>query len=312
MRVVVTGGAGFVGSNLCLALLARGDEVTCVDSLVTGSPAHVGRLAAAGAQLIDHDVREPLYIDGDVDAVVHLANPASPVAHDELGMVTIESCAFGTREVLEFATRKGARFLLSSTSEVYGDPQVHPQPETYRGNVDPVSPRSVYDESKRFAETLTVAYERWHALDVRIVRLFNVYGPGFRLNDGRVVPNFVVAALRGEPIVLYGGGGQMRSFCYVDDIVDGVLAVLDGPVRGPVNLGNPHEVTMRHLAEVVLAATGSRSELIPGPAPVDDPQRRCPDVSLAKRELGWEPRTSLEDGIERTVAWFADQLLATG
>ncbi len=310
-RVVVAGGAGFLGSHLCDALVARGDAVVCLDDLSTGSRENV-------AHLLDHDrftlvvtnVSESVELPdaGPVDAVCNLASPASPPAYLARPFDTLAVGSEGTRRLLELTRRHGARFLMASTSEVYGDPTVHPQVESYRGNVDPTGPRSVYDEAKRFSESLTMAMHRMHGVDVGIVRIFNTYGPRLSAGDGRVVSNFIVQALRGDPLTVYGDGSQTRSLCYVEDEVRGLVALLDSSLVGPVNIGNPDERTMLDLARFVLEVTGSASEVVFEPLPTDDPTRRCPDITLARRELGWEPRIGLREGIERTIHYFADRV----
>ncbi|HKA04362.1 MAG TPA: UDP-glucuronic acid decarboxylase family protein [Acidimicrobiales bacterium] len=308
-RVVVAGGAGFIGSHLCDRFVDRGDEVIAIDNLVTGARANVAHLADNERfRLLDHDVCEPFDIDGAVDAVLDLASPASPKDFAVLPLEILAVGSTGTRNLLELARAKGARFLVTSTSEVYGDPLVHPQPESYWGNVNPVGVRSVYDEAKRFSEALTMAYHRHNGVDVRIVRVFNTYGPRMKPGDGRVVTNFLVQALSGAPITIYGDGGQTRSFCYIDDEVDGILAVLDGPITGPVNVGNPNEFTIQELADLVVELTGSRSAIVREPLPVDDPARRQPDISLARDRLGWEPRVQLRDGLTRTADWLRSVL----
>jgi dTDP-glucose 4,6-dehydratase len=310
-RIVVTGGAGFLGSHLCTALLDRGDEVVAVDNLSTGRLENIEHLfGETGFTFVRHDVSQYLWVPGDVDAVLHFASPASPRDYLELPIQTLKVGSLGTHNGLGLAKDKGARFLLASTSEVYGDPQVHPQPEDYWGHVNPVGPRGVYDEAKRFAEAMAMAYCRTHGMAVRIVRIFNTYGPRLRAKDGRVVSNFIDQALRGQPLTIYGDGSQTRSFCYVDDEIRGFLALLDSDLEGPVNIGNPHEFTVRELADVVLDVTGSDSEIVHEDLPVDDPGKRRPDITRARTELGWEPRVELREGIERTVDWFRRELAA--
>jgi nucleoside-diphosphate-sugar epimerase len=309
VRVVVSGGAGFLGSHLCRALLARGEEVVCVDNLVTGNEANIAELMVERRfTFILHDVTTHLIVPGDVDAVMHLASPASPKDFTEIPIKILKVGSLGTHNLLGLARSRGARFFLASTSEVYGDPLVHPQVETYWGNVNPVGPRGVYDESKRFAEAMTMAYHRQHGVDVRIVRIFNTYGPFFRPDDGRVVSNFVMQALQGKPITLYGDGSQTRSFTYVDDQIRGFLALLDSDYVGPVNIGNPTEFTVAELADLVLELTSSSSTLIHEPLPVDDPTRRRPDITLARRVLGWEPQVELREGLARTIEWFRTKI----
>ena len=305
-RVVITGGAGFLGSHLCRKLLDRGDTVVAVDNLVTGTLDNLDGLSAHPEFTFVHsDVSNFLHVPGPVDAVLHFASPASPADFERIPIQILKVGSRGTLNTLGLAKEKGARFFLASTSEVYGDPLVHPQPETYWGNVNPIGPRGVYDESKRFAEALTMAYHRHHGVDVRIVRIFNTYGPQMRPDDGRVVSNFIVQALAGTPITIYGDGKQSRSFCYVDDEVRGLLALLDSDYVGPVNVGNPNEFTVLELAEKVLALTGSSSELQFDPRPVDDPAQRQPDLTLARSVLGWQPEVTLDEGLARTAEWFA-------
>ena len=304
-RIVVTGGAGFLGSHLCTRLLDRGDEVVCLDNLITGSIANIEALfGRPGFTYVDHDVSTYIWVPGPVDAVLHFASPASPADFDRIPIQILKVGSLGTHNALGLAKAKGARFFLASTSEVYGDPLVHPQPESYWGNVNPIGPRGVYDEAKRFAEAMTMAYHRHHGLDVRIVRIFNSFGPQMRPDDGRAVSNFIVQALRGDPLTVYGDGSQTRSFTYVDDEVRGFLALLDGAITGPVNIGNPVEYTILQLAETVLEVTGSSVPLVFEPLPVDDPTQRQPDITLARRELGWEPEVDLRTGIERTTEYF--------
>lgn len=308
---MVAGGAGFLGSHMCDHLVNRGDTVVCLDDLSTGSRENVAHLLAHDRfSLIVTNVSEKVEVQdaSTVDVVWNLASPASPPAYLARPFDTLAVGSEGTRRLLELAREAGARFLMASTSEVYGDPQVHPQVESYRGNVDPTGPRSVYDEAKRFSESLTMAMHRTFGLDVGIARIFNTYGPRLSAGDGRVVSNFVVQALRGEPLTVYGDGSQTRSLCYVEDEVRGLVALMDSSLVGPVNLGNPVEGTILELANLVLDATGSSSEISFLPLPTDDPTRRCPDISLARRELGWEPRIGFAEGIQRTIAYFVDRV----
>ena len=306
-RVVVLGGSGFLGSHLCDQLLARGDEVVCVDDFSTGRRANVAHLGdRSGFTLIEADISKGLPVAGPVTAVCNLASPASPPDYLALPLETLAVGSEGTRHGLELADRHGARFLMASTSEVYGDPEVHPQSESYWGNVNPVGPRSVYDEAKRFSEALTMAYLRSRGTDVAIARIFNTYGPRLRPDDGRVVSNFLLQAMRDEPLTVYGDGSQTRSLCYVEDEVRGLLALLDSSLTGPVNIGNPDEYTVAQLARTVIDLLGSSSTVEHRPLPTDDPTRRRPDISIARAELGWEPTTSLEDGLARTAAYLAE------
>ncbi|MEZ5165597.1 MAG: UDP-glucuronic acid decarboxylase family protein [Acidimicrobiales bacterium] len=311
-RVVVTGGAGFLGSHLCDRLIERGDRVVCIDNLVTGSLANIDHLRAEAAfEFVDHDVSNFVDVSGPVDAVLHFASPASPIDYLEMPIQTLKVGSLGTHNTLGLAKAKGATFFIASTSEVYGDPHEHPQKETYWGNVNPVGPRGVYDEAKRFAEAITMAYHRTHGLDTRIVRIFNTYGPRMRPNDGRVVSNFIVQALQGLPLTIYGDGSQTRSFCFVDDEIRGLVALLDSSESDPVNIGNPTEFTVAELAELVIEVTGSTSEVVHLPLPEDDPTQRRPDISRARALLGWEPEVALRDGIERTAVYFASVLATT-
>jgi dTDP-glucose 4,6-dehydratase len=305
-RAVITGGSGFLGSHLSRAMITRGWEVVAVDNLLTGRRDNVDDLLASapGFTLIEHDVIAGIPVDGHVDAVLHFASPASPVDYHAHPIETLEVGSVGTRHALDLALASNARFLLASTSEIYGDPLVHPQSESYLGNVSSVGPRSIYDEAKRYAEAITMAYHRLHALDTKIVRIFNVYGPNLWPSDGRAVSNFLAQALGGVPLTIYGTGDQTRSFCYVDDEVDGILALLDSDHVGPMNIGNPDEFTILELAEAVLAVTGSTSELVFEALPVDDPQRRRPDIALAQRVLGWKPAIDLRQGLARTAEWY--------
>jgi dTDP-glucose 4,6-dehydratase len=304
-RAIVTGGAGFLGSHLCRELLRRGWDVVAIDNLLTGTLDNIDDLRALDRfGFIEHDVTEEIFVDGAVDAVLHFASPASPRDYLEHPIKTLKVGSLGTHNTLGLAKATGARFLLASTSEVYGDPLVHPQREDYWGNVNPVGPRGVYDEAKRFAEAMAMAYHRAHDLDVRIVRIFNSYGPFLRQGDGRVVSNFLVQALDDKPLTVYGDGGQTRSFCYVDDEVRGILALLDSDWVGPMNIGNPDEFTVLELAQMVLELTGADSEIVFDPLPVDDPTRRRPDIGLAERVLGWRPEVDLREGLRRTYEWY--------
>lgn len=316
-HAVVTGGAGFVGSHLCGALLDRGTAVTCVDDFCTGTPANVAQLSASPRfRMLRADVTQPFEVpdrpdgDGPVDLVLHLASPASPADYLRLPLHTLDCGSLGTRNVLALAREHGARFLITSTSEVYGDPRQHPQSENYWGNVNPVGPRSVYDEAKRYAEALTVAEGQAHGTDVAIVRLFNTYGPRMRGHDGRAVPTFIRQALAGQPLTVTGDGRQTRSVTYVDDTVRGILIMAASELRGPVNLGNPAELTMLDLARTIIELTGSDSTIRFIERPVDDPSARCPDITLARGKLQWEPRTPPAEGLARTIAWFRERMAA--
>jgi dTDP-glucose 4,6-dehydratase len=313
MRIVITGGAGFLGSHLSDRFLAEGHEVVVLDNLITGSVRNIAHLAGNERfTFIKHNVSNYIYVDGPVDAVLHFASPASPNDYLEHPIPTLKVGSLGTLNSLGLAKAKNARYLLASTSEVYGDPQVNPQPETYWGHVNPIGPRGVYDEAKRFAEAMTMAYQRYHGMDTRIVRIFNTYGPRMRLNDGRVVPNFLSQALREEPLTVYGEGQQTRSFQYVSDLVDGVYRLLFSDEKLPVNIGNPVEMTILEFAEIVKEATGSRSAIDfvqPEDKRIrDDPQVRRPDISKARSLLGWEPRVSLREGLEKTIPYFRERL----
>lgn len=318
MKIVITGGAGFLGSHLCEKLLASGHQVHCLDNLVTGRYENIEPLQKnPNFRFARHDVTEFIEVEGPVDAVLHLASPASPIQYLQRPIETLKAGAFGTHNALGLARAKRARFLLASTSEVYGDPLLNPQQESYWGNVNPVGVRSVYDEAKRFAEALTVSYHRCHGLDVRIARIFNTYGPRMSPDDGRVVSNFIVQALRGENLTIYGDGEQTRSFCYVSDLVEGLVRLLLAGVGGesgslgihePVNLGNPHEIRVREIAELIVRLTGSSSSLEWLPLPADDPKVRCPDIGRAKRLINWEPRVTLEEGLKKTIEYFRQVL----
>jgi dTDP-glucose 4,6-dehydratase len=308
VRILVTGGAGFLGSHLCELLIARGDSVVCLDDLSTGCRENIHHLTGPRFAYIEGSVLTPIDIDGDFDGVVHLASPASPQAYLARPIFTLRTGSEGTRHVLEFACAKAARFILASTSEIYGDPLVHPQREDYWGNVNPVGPRSVYDESKRYAEALTTAYRSSRHVNTGIVRIFNAYGPRMRPDDGRVVSSFIDQALRGAPLTVFGDGSQTRSLCYVDDLVRGIVAMLASNEPGPINLGNPVELTVRETAELVLELIGSRSQIQLCPLPQDDVSRRRPDISLARAQLGWNPRVPLQEGLARTIEWHARKL----
>ncbi len=313
MRILVTGGAGFIGSHLCDRLLADGHEVIAMDNLRTGSVDNIAHLAGNSRfRFVKHDVTNYIFLDGPIDAVLHLASLPSPVDYLNMPIQTLKVGALGTHKTLGLALTKGARYLLASTSEVYGDPLVHPQTEEYWGNVNPIGPRGVYDESKRFAEALTMAYQRYHGVDTRIARIFNTYGPRMRADDGRVVPNFVCQALRGDPLTVYDDGARTRGFCYIDDLIEGAVRLLYSTETGPVNLGNPDEITILDLARQVLTLTGSDSQVefvTPADArTADDPKVRCPDISRARRVLGWEPQVPLADGLGRTIAYFRAKL----
>ena len=309
MRVLITGAAGFLGSHLTDRFLAEGHEVIGMDNLITGARENVAHLEGNRKfQFILHDVSRFIQVDGPLDGVLHFASPASPIDYLELPIQTLKVGSLGTHNALGLAKAKGARFFLASTSEVYGDPQVHPQPESYWGHVNPVGPRGVYDEAKRFAEAMTMAYHRYHGIDTRIIRIFNTSGPRMRARDGRVVSNFVVQALKGEPLTIYGEGQQTRSFCYVSDEVDGIYRLFMSDHTEPTNIGNPNEFTVRQLAEKVLALTGSASKIESRPLPVDDPKVRQPDITKARTLLGWEPRVSLEEGLRHTIAYFRNHL----
>lgn len=307
-RTVVTGAAGFLGSHLCDRLLAEGHEVVGIDNLLTGSISNIHHIRSEHFTFIKQDVTDYLYLKGEVDYVLHFASPASPVDYLNLPIQTLKVGALGTHKTLGLAREKRARFLLASTSEVYGDPQIHPQPETYWGHVNPIGPRGVYDEAKRFAEAMTMAYQRFHEMETRIVRIFNTYGPRMRLDDGRVVPNFIAQALRGEPLTVYGEGAQTRSFCYVSDLVEGIYRLLISDEPEPVNIGNPTEMSILEFAKVITRLMDTKSEITFKDLPVDDPKTRKPDIAKARRCLGWEPRVDLEAGLKTTIEFFKDRV----
>ncbi len=308
-RALVTGGAGFIGSHLCDRLLAEGRDVLCVDNFVTGAERNLAHLRGnRHFQFLRHDVTEDLHVDGAIETVFHFASPASPTDYAKFGIKTLKANALGTHKMLGVAKAKHARFVLASTSEVYGDPEVNPQPETYWGHVDPVGPRSVYDEGKRFAEALAMAYHHEHGLDVKVPRIFNTYGPRLRLDDGRVISNFLAQLLRGEPLTIHGDGSQTRSFCYVDDLIEGIWRLANSDVVGPVNLGNPDERTVKDLAELVQKVMGRRVGVVRKPLPPEDPKLRCPDITRARTLLKWEPKVGIEEGLRRTAAYFQEQL----
>jgi len=310
VRVLVTGGAGFIGSHLCDFLLAHDCEVVCMDSLLTGALDNIAHIRDPRLLFVKHDVTNFIVIDGPLDYVLHFASPASPIDYLELPIQTLKVGALGTHKALGLAKARGAKFLLASTSEVYGDPLVHPQREDYWGNVNPVGPRGVYDEAKRFAEAMTVAYHRVHSVDTRIVRIFNTYGPRMRLTDGRAIPTFVRQALAGEPLTVYGDGSQTRSFTYVTDLVEGIWKLMQASVNDPVNLGNPREMTLLELAKQILRLSGSRSEITFRPLPTDDPKVRQPDIGRARRLLAWEPIVDVEEGLRRTIEWYRQAKMA--
>src|SRR5918994_664509 len=303
-RVVITGAAGFIGSHLSEALLDRGHEVIGIDNLLTGDLANIAHLAGRDFVFIKHDVTNYINVDGPVDIVFHWASPASPIDYLELPIPTLKVGALGTHKALGLAKAKGARFVIASTSEVYGDPLEHPQKETYWGNVNPIGPRGVYDEAKRFAEAMTVAYHRYHGLDTKIVRIFNTYGPRMRVRDGRAVPAFISQALRNEDVTIFGDGRQTRSFTYISDLVDGVIRLMLSSTNDPVNIGNPSEMTIEQIAQVIIEMTGSRSRIIYKPLPEDDPKVRKPDITRARTLLGWEPKVDLRQGLTSTIDYF--------
>ena len=312
MRVVITGGAGFIGSHLCERLLAEGHHVVCVDNFLTGSDANVAHLRSKPSfQLIRHDITKPLEAPGPIDDVLHFASPASPIDYLKYPIETLKVGSAGTLNALELAKTMRAKFFLASTSEVYGDPQVHPQPEHYWGHVNSVGPRAVYDEAKRFSEAATMAYHRTFGLSTRIVRIFNTYGPRMRLEDGRAIPTFIGQALRGEPLTVFGSGAQTRSFCYVDDLVEGIRRLMDSTLHDPVNLGNPDERSLLEVAKIILKAFGQPPDRLDfRPLPIDDPKQRRPDITQARQQLRWEPRIGFDEGLQRTIDWFRRQSTA--
>jgi len=304
MRIVITGAAGFIGSHLSEALLDRGHSVVGIDNLLTGDTANIAHLTGRDFVFMKHDVTNYINVEGPVDAVLHWASPASPIDYLELPIPTLKVGALGTHKALGLAKAKNARFVIASTSEVYGDPLEHPQKETYWGNVTPIGPRGVYDEAKRFAEAMTTAYHRYHGLDAKIVRIFNTYGPRMRLRDGRAVPAFMSQALTGADVTIFGSGRQTRSFCYVSDLVDGIIRLMESNVNEPVNIGNPQEMTIEEIARLIIKLTGSKSKLVYRPLPEDDPKVRQPDITRARTRLGWAPKVGLEEGLTRTLEYF--------
>ena len=308
-KVLITGGAGFIGSNLADYFLERGHSVVCIDNLITGSISNIAHLTNKDFTFINLDVTNYIYIDDEIDYILHFASPASPIDYLELPIQTLKVGSLGTHKALGLAKAKKATFLLASTSEIYGDPLLHPQREDYWGNVNPVGPRGVYDEAKRFAEALTMAYYRYHGVDTKIARIFNTYGPRMRLNDGRAIPTFISQALKNEDITVYGDGNQTRSFCYIDDLVEGIYRLLMSGINEPINLGNPHEMTVFELAEKIKDLTGSSSKIINKPLPEDDPKVRQPDIAKAQKQLGWKPNVNLQEGLEKTIEYFRKKLL---
>jgi dTDP-glucose 4,6-dehydratase len=307
-RVVITGAAGFIGSHLAETLLDRGYSVVGIDNLLTGDIGNIAHLTNRDFEFVKHDVTNYIYVDGPVDYVLHWASPASPIDYLELPIPTLKVGALGTHKALGLAKAKGARFVLASTSEVYGDPLEHPQKESYWGNVNPIGPRGVYDEAKRFAEAMTVAYHRYHGVDAKIVRIFNTYGPRMRVKDGRAVPAFISQALRNEEVTVFGDGRQTRSFTYITDLVDGIIRLMTSSVNDPVNIGNPREMSLDELARTIVRMTGATSKIVYRPLPVDDPKVRQPDITRARTLLGWEPKVSLEEGLETTIAYFRTKI----
>ena len=305
-RTLVTGGAGFLGSHLCEYFLKKGHEVICMDNLITGSKDNISCIKNKNFQFIEHNVSEFINLEGELDYIMHFASPASPIDYLELPIQTLKVGALGTHNVLGLAKAKSATFLLASTSEVYGDPLVHPQPETYWGNVNPIGPRGVYDEAKRFAEAITMAYHRTHGINTKIVRIFNTYGPRMRVNDGRAIPNFLKQAIMGKDLTVYGDGSQTRSFCFVSDLVEGLYRLLMSEQNYPINIGNPNEMTIKEMAGKIIQATNSKSKIVQVPLPEDDPKIRQPDITLARKYLNWKPIISFEEGIKKTIDWYLD------
>jgi len=308
-RVVITGAAGFIGSHLSEALLDRGYTVVGIDNLLTGDTANIAHLANRDFTFIKHDVTNYIYVEGPIHAVLHWASPASPIDYLELPIPTLKVGALGTHKALGLAKAKSARFVIASTSEVYGDPLEHPQKETYWGNVNPIGPRGVYDEAKRFAEAMTTAYHRYHQVDTKIVRIFNTYGPRMRVNDGRAVPAFLSQALRNEDVTIFGSGEQTRSFCYVSDLVEGIIRLMESDLHDPVNIGNPHEMTIEDIAKEIIRISGSKSRIVYRPLPEDDPKVRKPDITRARTLLGWEPKVPLAEGLVKTLEYFRTKVL---
>jgi dTDP-glucose 4,6-dehydratase len=307
-RTLVTGGAGFLGSHLCEYLLNKGHEVVCMDNLITGSKDNISGIKSEKLQFVEHNVSEFIALEGELDYILHFASPASPIDYLELPIQTLKVGALGTHNALGLAKAKKAVFFLASTSEVYGDPLIHPQPEDYWGNVNPIGPRGVYDEAKRFAEAITMAYHRAHGINTKIIRIFNTYGPRMRINDGRAIPNFLKQALTGEDLTIYGDGSQTRSFCYVSDLVEGIYRLLTSDQNYPINIGNPNEMTIREMADKILQATNSKSKIIHVPLPEDDPKVRQPDITRAKKYLNWGPVVGLDEGLQSTLKYFKEQL----
>ena len=307
-KTLVTGGAGFLGSHLCEYLIDKGHEVTCMDNLITGSKQNIFGIKSNNFRFVNHNVSEFIKLDGDLDYILHFASPASPIDYLNLPIQTLKVGAMGTHNALGLAKAKKAVFLLASTSEVYGDPLVHPQPEEYWGNVNPIGPRGVYDEAKRFAEAITMAYHRTHGINTKIVRIFNTYGPRMRIKDGRAIPNFLKQALTGDDLTIYGNGSQTRSFCYVSDLVEGIYRLLMSDQHEPVNIGNPIEMTIQQMADKILQATQSQSKIVQVPLPEDDPKTRQPNITLAKKLLDWEPKVRLDEGLESTLEYFKQQI----